>query len=319
MTAVITVGRLLGTGDSALRLENLTPDVSLDGPVIEAGLSNPGLALAGYTARIERGQLQIFGEAEMSYLSTLPDDQVRWRLEAVFACGVPAVIVSSGLEVSSPFLAAAEGSGVAVFRSGLATAELYRVLGPRLDDLLAPTTSVHGTLADVYGIGLLFTGPSGIGKSECVLGLVRRGHRLVADDLVMVSRRGNDILVGRAHELQKFHMEIRGIGIIDVASMFGTRATRIRKRIEVLVDLQPWDDAQSYDRTGLDRETADILGVQVPKLVIPLNPGKNPTAISEVIAMNQLLAYSGVDMATRFNETLRQAMNPLGGLLDDYE
>ncbi len=319
MTAAITVERLLGAEAPAPPLENLTPGVPLDGPVTRAGLSNPGLALAGYTARIARGQLQLFGETEMSYLSTLPADQVRWRLEAVFACGVPAVIVSSGLEVPSPFLDAAEGSGVAVFRSGLATAELHRALGPRLDDLLAPTTSIHGSLADVYGIGLLFTGPSGIGKSECVLGLVRRGHRLVADDLVLVSRRGSDIIVGRAHELQNFHMEIRGIGIIDVASMFGTRATRLRKRIEVVVDLQPWDDARDYDRTGLDREMTDILGVEVPRLAIPLNPGKNPTAISEVIAMNQLLAYRGVDMPTRFNEALRRAMNPLDRPVDDHE
>jgi HPr kinase/phosphorylase len=128
---------------------------------------------------------------------------------------------------------------------------------------------VHGSLADVYGVGLLFVGKSGIGKSECVLDLIERGHRLVADDLVMVSRRGNDLLMGRGHELQRHHMEIRGIGIIDVAALFGIRAIRQQKRIEVVVQLEEWDDVASYDRTGLDSETAEILGVSIPKVTIP--------------------------------------------------
>ena len=319
MTASLTVRQLLGARESLLELESLTPDVSLESRVTDAELSNPGLSLAGYTARIVEGRIQVFGETEMSYLSTLPLDQARWRLEAVFARGVPAAFVTGGLEVPSPFLTVAEEAGTPIFRTRLTTADLYRVLKPYLDDMLAPTTTVHGSLADVYGIGLLFTGPSGIGKSECVLGLVQRGHRLVADDLVLVSRRGNDVLMGKAHELQNFHMEIRGIGIIDIASMFGTRATRQRKRIEIIVDLQPWDEAREYDRTGLGRESTTILDVDIPRLVIPLNPGKSLTVISEVIAMNQLLAYAGVDVPTRFNDGLRRAMNPRDSLIEDYE
>jgi len=319
VTGSITVEELLDAKQEPLDLEHVTSGVALNGCVTHPELSNPGLSLAGYTARIAEGQIQVFGETEMSYLSTLSPDQARWRLDAVFARGVPAVFVTGGQEIPSLFLLAAEEAGIPVLRTRLPTVDFYRILKPYLEDMLAPTTTVHGSLADVYGIGLLFTGPSGIGKSECVLGLVQRGHRLVADDLVLVSRRGTDVLMGKAHALQNFHMEIRGIGIVDIASMFGTRATRQRKRVEIIVDLQSWDDAQEYDRTGFGREFTSILGVEIPRLVIPLNPGKDLSAISEVIAMNQLLAYSGVDVPTRFNERLRHAMNPRDSLIEDYE
>ncbi len=315
----MTVRQLLRARGEALKLELLTPDTSLEGTIAEPDLSTPGLALGGYTARFPGGRAQVFGKTEMSYLATLDHDQVRARLDALFAHEIPAVFVTRGQEVPDVFLAAAEDAGVPVFRTTLVTGDFFRALKPCLEDELAQATTVHGSLADVYGIGLLFTGPSGIGKSECVLSLVQRGHRLVADDLVLVSRRGNDVLMGRAHELQDFHMEIRGIGIIDIAAMFGTRATRQRKRIEVIVDLQTWDDSRDYDRTGFDREFTNILDVRIPRLIIPLNPGKNLTVISEVIAMNQLLAYGGVHVPTRFAEGLRRAMNPRESLIEDYE
>ena len=319
MTAPITVRQLFGAREEELELQLLTPDVPLDGRITNPDVSSPGLSLAGYTDRFGEGRAQVFGDTEMSYLSTLEPHDVEERLGAVFAHDVPAAFVTRGQDVPRRFLAAAERAAVPVFRTRLATGDFYRALKPYLEDVLAPTTAVHGSLADVYGIGILFTGPSGIGKSECVLDLVARGHRLVADDVVIVSRRGNDVLMGKGHELQGFHMEIRGIGIIDVASMFGTRATRQQKRVEVVVDLQAWDDAQEYDRTGFGQESAKILDVELPRLTIPVNPGKNLTVISEVIAMNQLLAYAGVDVPTRFNDGLRRAMNPRGSLIEDYE
>jgi HPr kinase/phosphorylase len=186
--------------------------------------------------------------------------------------------------------------------------------------VLAPSTTVHGSLADVYGVGLLFIGKSGIGKSECVLDLVERGHRLVADDLVMASRRGHDVLIGQGHELQRHHMEIRGVGIIDVKTLFGIRAIRQQKRIEVVVHLEEWDDARIYDRTGLDRQQAEILGVRLPKVTVPLNPGKNVTVISEVVAMNHLLGLTGVDSAAEFDRRLRGTLLPVGqSREEDYE
>ena len=162
-------------------------------------------------------------------------------------------------------------------------------------------------------MGLLFVGDSGVGKSECVLDLVERGHRLVADDLVIVSRQGNDVLMGRGHELQGHHMEIRGVGIIDVSALFGVRAIRQQKRIEVIVQLELWDQYGDYSRTGLEEEVQEVLGVPIPRVTIPLNPGKNITVISEVVAMNHLLKYSGVNSAARFDQKLRQYLE------QDYE
>ena len=319
MTPSLSVRKLFGARELALQLELLTTSVSLEGRITNSDVSSPGLSLAGYTARFPEGRALVFGATEMSYLATLGNAEVEGRLGAVFAYDVPVVFITRGQDIPASFLGAAEAAAVPVFRTALATGDFYRLLKPYLEDVLAPTTTVHGSLADVYGIGLLFTGPSGIGKSECVLGLVERGHRLVADDLVFISRRGNDVLMGKGHERQGFHMEIRGIGIIDVASMFGTRATRQRKRVEVIVDLQEWDDSREFDRTGLEREATRILGVDIPRMTIPLNSGKSLTIISEVIAMNQLLVYAGVDVPSRFDDGLRDAMNPRDSLIEDYE
>jgi HPr kinase/phosphorylase len=199
-------------------------------------------------------------------------------------------------------------NGVPILRSALKTAEFYRRVKPAIEAEFAPTATLHGSLADVYGVGLLFIGQSGIGKSECVLDLVERGHRLVADDLVIATRRGNDVLIGRGHELQRHHMEIRGVGVIDIPSIFGIRAVRQQKRIEVVVQLEEWDKARTVDRTGLDGATTTILDVEIPKAVIPLNPGKNITVVAEVVAMNHLLRYSGVNAAEAFNERLMNRM-----------
>jgi HPr kinase/phosphorylase len=172
-------------------------------------------------------------------------------------------------------------------------------------------------------VGLLFIGRSGIGKSECVLDLIERGHRLVADDVVLVSRRGNDVLIGQGHELAAHHMEIRGIGLIDIPALFGIRSVRQQKRVEVVVNLEDWDTTKEVDRTGLGRQTMDILGVQLPKVVVPLNPGKNLTVISEVVAMAHLLRFSGIDVAQAFNERLIKRMKEQRGireyLQEDFE
>ncbi|HEU4996610.1 MAG TPA: HPr(Ser) kinase/phosphatase, partial [Gemmatimonadaceae bacterium] len=188
------------------------------------------------------------------------------------------------------------------------TNDFYNKIKPWLEEEFAATTTLHASLADIFGVGLLFTGRSGIGKSECVLDLVERGHRLVADDLTHVTRRGNDVLIGRGHELQRHYMEIRGVGLVDIPAIFGIRAVRQQKRIEVVVQLEEWNADTDVDRTGLDSETAEILEVKLPKVRVLLNPGKNITVICEVIAMNHLLKYSGIDPAERFNERLIKQM-----------
>jgi HPr kinase/phosphorylase len=316
----ISVQEILDQKRETLGLELLTPGVPLDRPAADPDVSSPGLALAGYTARVPEGRMWVFGETEMTFLATLPAEAVRANIDRLCTYDVPAIFVSKAQQVPRDFLEVATARGVPVFLSHRTTKELYQRLKPFLEAALAPSTNLHGSLADVYGVGLLFMGESGVGKSECVLDLVERGHRLVADDLVLVSRRGNDVLIGRGHELQRHHMEIRGIGIIDIPSLFGIRAIRQQKRLEVVVQLELWDGQRSYSRTGLEEDEAEILGVAVPRVTVPLNPGKNITVISEVVAMNHLLKYSGIHAAQTFDQRIRDQMKPVREYLEqDYE
>lgn len=292
---------------------SLLNDVGLDNTAADPDVTSPGLALAGYTGRVPEGRMWIFGETEMTYLATVDEAVGQERLDELFSFDVPAVFVSKGQEVPEYFLSAATRHGIPVLCSQRTTKMLYQLIKPFLELSLAPTTTLHGSLASVYGVGLLFMGESGVGKSECVLDLVERGHRLVADDLVIVTRQGNDVLIGRGHELQGHHMEIRGIGIIDVSALFGVRAVRQQKRIEVIVNLELWDQEWDYSRTGLEETSEDVLGVSVPAVTVPLNPGKNITVISEVVAMNHLLKYSGTHSAAAFDKKLRQYLE------QDYE
>ncbi len=306
-----------------LQLEALTGDLGLDRQMPEAEVASPGLVLAGYTGRFAPNRIHVLGETEITYLNSLSAEQRRTSLEKFFAFDLPCIFVTKGQEVPAELLDLARAQQVPVLRSKLKTAEFYRRVKPIVEEAFAPRTTLHGSLADVYGVGLLFVGRSGIGKSECVLDLVERGHRLVADDVVQVTRRGNDVLIGRGHELAAHHMEIRGIGLIDIPALFGARAVRQQKRIEVVVQLEAWDTATDADRTGLTQEETVILDVALPRVIVPLNPGKNITVISEVVAMMHLLRYSGVDVAAAFNARLIKRMKEQKGvreyLQEDYE
>jgi HPr kinase/phosphorylase len=319
----ISLRDLLSRRTDPLQLSPLTGDLGLDRPIPDSEVASPGLALAGYTTRFAPRRLHVLGETEISYLNSLTSEERRQRLEAFFNFDLPCVFVTKGQEVPRELLDLARVRGVPLLLSRLKTAEFYRRIKPLLEEAFAPRTTLHGSLADVYGVGLLFIGRSGIGKSECVLDLVERGHRLVADDVVQVTRRGSDILIGQGHELAGHHMEIRGIGLIDIPALFGVRAVRQQKRIEVVVQLEDWESAQDADRTGLAQLETTILEVTIPKVIIPLNPGKNITVISEVIAMMLLLRYSGVDVAAAFNERLIRRMKEKQGvreyLAEDYE
>lgn len=316
----LTVEELLKRKGQTLQLELLTDPGGLGRVIEAANVSSPGLVLAGFTDRFPGGRLQVLGETEITYLRSLPSEELRGVLEKFFSLEMPAVVVTKGLEVPRLAIDLADARGVPLIRTQLKTGEFYRRIQPYLEEEFAPRETIHGSMADVYGVGLLFIGRSGIGKSECVLDLVERGHRLVADDVVQITRRGNDVLIGRGHELQRHHMEIRGVGIIDIPALFGIRAIRQQKRIEVVVQLEDWSDTASYDRTGLETNEMEILGVQVPKVTIPLNPGKNITVISEVVAMNHLLKYAGVNPAVRFNQRLKAALRPIRDYLEeDYE
>jgi HPr kinase/phosphorylase len=320
---MLRLGDFVTRRGDPLQLEALTGEIGLDRQISEAEVARPGLALAGYIGRFAANRLHVLGETEITYLNALPPDQRHQSLATFFSFDLPCIFVTKGQEVPGELLEFARGRGVPVLRSRLKTAEFYRRIKPIVEEAFAPRTTLHGSLADVYGVGLLFVGRSGIGKSECVLDLVERGHRLVADDVVQVTRRGHDVLIGRGHELAAHHMEIRGIGLIDIPALFGVRAVRQQKRIEVVVQLEDWETARDTDRSGLSREETTILEVMVPRVVVPLNPGKNITVISEVVAMMHLLRYSGVDVAAAFNSRLIKRMKEQRGvkeyLQEDYE
>lgn len=321
--ATLSVGDFFERTRDLLQLELRGSPDGLARVIPHADASGPGLVLAGYTGRFVPQRLQVLGETEVSYLRALPDAERARILETFLGYEIPCLMVTKGLELPAGMEEAAVRHGIAILVSRLKTLEFYNRIGPFLHDAFAPSTSLHGSLADVYGVGLLFTGASGIGKSECVLDLVERGHRLVADDLVITKRKGADVLIGAGHPLQRHFMEIRGIGLIDVRSIFGIRAVRQQKRIEVVVVLQEWTQGMVVERTGLETDTTEILGVEVPRITVPLNPGKNITVIAEVIAMNHLMRYSGHDPAHAFNERLKAHMADKADiqryLLDDDE
>jgi HPr kinase/phosphorylase len=304
----LTVRKLVERKQESLQLEVLTGEVGLDRAVPVAEVSSPGLVLAGYTERFASDRLHALGETEIKYLKSLDASSRRTAIEKFMSFDLPCVFIMKGQTVPRELVKLGKERGIPVIRSKLKTAEFYRRITPYLTEMFAPGTAVHGSLADVYGVGLLFIGRSGIGKSECVLDLVERGHRLVADDLVNVTRQGNDVLIGRASQLSHRLMEIRGVGLVDVSAIFGVRAVRQQKRIEVVVELADWESAADVDRSGLDRDTTTILDVELPRAIVRLNPGKNITVISEVVAMNHLLRYSGVDTALLFNERLLSQM-----------
>jgi HPr kinase/phosphorylase len=304
LNRALSVKKFLESNGQSLGLSDFGDGVGLDTIIPNADISSPGLALAGYIDRFVAERLQVLGETEITYLNSLPIAERERILSAFFRFALPAVIITKGQQPPAELVSAASGAGVALLVSSLKTVEFYRRVKPILENEFAEMTTLHGSLADVFGVGLFFTGRSGIGKSECVLDLVERGHRLVADDLVIATRRGNDVLIGRGHDLARHHMEIRGVGLIDIPSIFGIRAVRQQKRIEVVVRLEEWNQDAVVDRTGLDMGTTTILNVQIPLITIPLNPGKNITVIAEVIALNHLLRYSGVNPAEVFNQRL---------------
>lgn len=292
------VGVVLGLSHAGGSLEG-TPDIT------SASVSTPGLLLAGFEEGFRPDRIQVLDGTALAYLASLgPDERVAAFLRLCVP-SVPCIIVVGGREIPRDLVEAASGRGIPILSSALAADALIRDLTAYLDDLLAPHTAIHGTLVDVYGVGLLFTGKSGIGKSECGLDLVEHGQRLVADDVVHVVRTRQDHVVGFGDESFRHYVEIRGVGIVDVQSMFGIRATRQRKRIEVEVRLVTWSDVVDYERVGFEEAKTEILGVEIALVTLPLVPGKNITVISEVIALNHLLKLHGIHTARELERRLK--------------
>jgi HPr kinase/phosphorylase len=283
--------------------ENLEGPIPITGPDIH----RPAFALTGFMENFLHKRIQIIGETELLYLKVLDEAQVADAIARLFSQPLPCIIVSKGLDVPQQLLDLTFKHGVPLLRTSMQTTDFIHELTGHLELIFAPRTLIHGSLVDVYGVGLLFSGRSAIGKSEIALDLVERGHRLVADDVVETFRHG-DAILGRGREHLKHYMEIRGIGIINVMDVFGIRAVRIQKRVEVVVQLEDWDPTKDWDRHGLDEHYTDILGIKVRQVVIPIYPGKNITVIAETIALNHMLKVYGIDAAKRLDQQLLDMM-----------
>jgi len=303
---VITVEKMYQERKDVFELTLLTNENGLKKRIPTSEVHRPGLALAGFVERFASQRTQVLGETEMTFLSGRDELELKRAVENIFKFDLPCVIITKGITPPPELVEVANQKGVPVFSTRLTTTDFINRLSIYLDNLFAPHTTIHGTLVDVYGVGLVYTGKSGVGKSECALDLVARGHRLVADDMVTIIRKAPQILVGTGSELLRHHMEVRGMGIIDIEKLFGIRAIRMQKRIEVLVNLVHWDDQIEFERLGIEGKFTIILGVEIPVVMLPVTPGKDITVISEVIAMNHMLKIYGRDSAKEFSQRLSE-------------
>ena len=300
----LTVEILFTENKRRLNLKLVNDQVGFGRTIVNPELHRPGLALTGFLDLFTYDRIQILGNTEIQYLSSLTSAQRKATLERVLGYDIPCIIITDNNKIPRELTPIASKRKISVFRSKYPTMEIFHQLGDYLNNEFAPKTTVHGTLVDVYGIGILFTGRSGIGKSEIALDLVERGHRLVADDVVIITKKAEEILMGEGREIAEHHLEIRGLGLIDTRSTFGIRAVRVHKRVEVEVQLVEFDPKADFDRTGLQEQYTAILDVKIPIVVLPMNPGKNITVIAETIALNQLLKIYGHYTPHEFNKKL---------------
>lgn len=282
-------------------------DCCNDRYVREPELHRPGLALAGYVKLYTYQRIQIIGNTETQFLENLSKNKQISAFRNLMQFQIPVIFLTDGNQLPDYLLVIAEEAGIPVYSTPYETTRFMYLLRDFLDDQFALQTVVHGAMVDVYGIGILIVGRSGIGKSEVALDLVERGHRLVADDVVMLTKKSS-VLMGSATEMSKHFMEIRGLGIVDVMKMFGIRSVRYQKRLEVVMELTLWEDNLEVNRTGLDHDTVNLLDVEVPFIQLPITPGKNITVIAEVIAMNHLLKHYGYDAAQAFQNRIQNSI-----------
>ena len=306
----ITAGFLYEATKDKFKLRQMNGNAGFDNIIKDKNLHRPGLALAGYVDLFTFDRVQIMGNTEIRYLDSLNREMRYKAMNTLLDFKMPCLILTNNNTIEDDLLDSAARKGIPVFGTPFETTKIAYFLADFLDDQFSPQVVVHGSFVDVYGVGVLITGRSGIGKSEIALDLVERGHRLVADDVVNVTRKGEGILMGSGTDLVKHFMEIRGLGLLDVRSMFGIRAIRFQKRVEVVVELEDWMPNHDYTRTGLDDEMIAMLDVEIPHVKLPIFPGKNVTVITEVIALNYLLKHYGYDAAREFSKRLE-------GLIDE--
>ena len=304
----ITVGFLAEECRERFKLRQLNDDIGHDKLITDRSLHRPQLALTGYTQLFTFHRVQILGNTEIFYLNSMTLEQRVKAFRRLLEFDVPCLIVTSGNSLEPEIVELATEQGVALFSTDHETTKAIYFLSDFLDDQFASYAPIHAAFVDVYGVGLMIAGRSGIGKSEVALDLVERGHRLVADDVVMVTRKGEGILMGAGTRFGEHFMEVRGLGILNVREMFGIRAIRFQKRVEVIVELEEWDQKSEYTRTGLGEDPITLMEVELPHVRLPIFPGKNVTVIAEVIALNYLLRHYGYDAAQVFSEKLSRAI-----------
>jgi HPr kinase/phosphorylase len=308
----VSVGDLLKEYRARLKLELLSGRSHLKRLITTTEVNRPGLALAGYPDHFRAERVQIIGRGEQAFCMKAPKEALVKNIERMLSNNedVPCFVITRKLKAPQTLVALCRKFKVPLLRTGLDTADFVGELSVMLDDRLAPLTRVHGVLVDVYGLGVLIQGEAGIGKSECALELVKRGHLLVSDDIVEIRQKHGDILDGSCPEPLKHYMEVRGLGIIDMKLLFGIGSLMPRAPIGLSIQLEPWDPAAHYERTGLERMTKKILDVDIPLVRIPVSPGRNLAVLIEVASLNQQLKIDGDYAAERFNQRILARMNP---------
>jgi len=306
--APLTVGEWYTRHSEALQLRLVGPAVGFDRVIREPTINRPGLALSGFFAYFAVKRIQVLGSAELSYLKSLPRDEVRARAKELFSRAIPCVVISRSSNPPKAVLEEAAAHGVAVFRTPMITMRFINSATILLESDFAPAITEYGSMVDILGIGVMIRGASGIGKSECVLGLIERGYSLVSDDMTRLRAIEGRDLIGTAPELTRHHMEVRGIGIINVASIFGISSTRLEKRLDLIVTLKDWQELEEVDRIGLEQEFYEILGILVPHVTIPVRTGRDLARLIEVAALDQKLKSMGQNSALEFNERLLRKM-----------
>ena len=287
-----------------LPLELLSGRAGVDRPISSPHIQKTGLALVGFHEYLQPARILVFGESEVRYLESLEHDVRVAMLGAMFRHDIPCVLITGGWDPPQDLLESSDAYRVPVLRTPIDTPVAISRIAALLDNALAVREVMHGVLMDILGLGVLIVGDSGIGKSECALDLIVRGHRLVADDTVEMRRRGETMLIGTCPELTRHHMEVRGLGVINIRDLFGVAATRTAKRVELVVRLERWDSDREYDRLGLDENTFDLFGIKVPLISMPVAPGRNLAILVEVAARNQLLRSRGLNAARDLTERL---------------
>lgn len=307
----LCIEELLAEKEAGLDLELLAGERGLGRCVQVPRIQKPGLALAGYTKNLHPDRIQVLGATELSYIEELYQlDPAKTDCQIAELCSLDicCFIITKNLQAPPNLLREVEKHGIPLLRSHHQSSTFISLLTQYLEERLLPQTTVHGVLVDVLGVGVLLFGKSGIGKSECALDLVLRGHRLVADDVVKVRLKLPAVLFGEGSDLLHYHMEIRGLGIINIKHLFGVAAIRERKKIDLVLELVEWQEGDEYDRLGLEEQTYELLGVHLPRLTIPVRQGRNITTIVEVAARNQLLKEMGYHSAVEFEQRLEQRM-----------